>query len=473
MDGLSDVHAPFLKSEGFKEKDRKKICCNQHVLINLPSEGIKIVELILGKTVNLGKFGAFNSDEIFGYPFGQAFEVLEEGKVRPIKSVRGTGDEHDNSDDDDASKQEFAKAFSMYSQDNQQIADIGSKIQKLTAEDIDKLKKSGTSSDVGQKIIEQIITGHGGFDKKTIFSQQKYLRRKQKKFLRRFQVENLGTSQLLKYYIEKDASKVRDISEESLGLLLSYANVRPGGNYILLDDTGGVILYALMERMAGQGSILCINENEHPNHSVLRYSDYSEELYERQVKNANWLQFTEPESVKVPWTEVTESELEHMKTLKRAQYFKREKRAKSTNEAIALIEKGNFDAFISVSSLHIPSILPYVLPKIGGSRPIVIYSPYKELLMEIQNCLIADRKVLGPCILETRMRPYQSLLGRMHPVMTMRGYGGYIVWGTRVFPKEAGIQAAGKGAKRSKRVNYDGDDVMNNEDQVEQVPEQK
>lgn len=473
MDGGIDANAPSMKGESLNVKDRKKICCNQHVLISLPSEGIKIVELTLGKTINLGKFGAFNADEIFGYPFGQAFEVLEEGKVRPIKSVRDTGDGDDNSDDDDVSKQEFAKAFSMYSQDNQQIVDMGSKVQKLTAEDVDKLKKSGTSSDVGQKVIEQIIAGHGGFDKKTIFSQQKYLRRKQRKFLRRFQVEYLGASQLLKYYIEKDALKVRDISEESLGLLLSYANVRPGGNYILLDDTGGVILYALMERMAGQGTILCINENEHPNHSVLRYSDYSEELYEKHVKNANWLQFTEPESEKVHWTEAAEPELECMKGLKRAQYFKREKRAKSINEAIALIEKGNFDAFISVSSLHIPSIIPYVLPKIGGSKPIAIYSPFKELLMEIQNCLIADRRVLSPCIFETRMRPYQSILGRMHPVMTMRGYGGYIVWGTRVLPKDGGIQAAGKGAKKSKSINYDGGNVISNEKAVKQVAKQE
>ena len=31
-------------------------------------------------------------------------------------------------------------------------------------------------------IIEKMIAGHEGFDKKTIFSQQKYLKRKQQKF---------------------------------------------------------------------------------------------------------------------------------------------------------------------------------------------------------------------------------------------------------------------------------------------------
>ena len=98
-------------------------------------------------------------------------------------------------------------------------------------------------------IIEKMIAGHEGFDKKTIFSQQKYLKRKQQKFLRRFTVDYLGGSELLQYYIEKDLNRVLDLSVETLGLMLTYSNVRPGGKYLIIDETGGVLTYAMMERM--------------------------------------------------------------------------------------------------------------------------------------------------------------------------------------------------------------------------------
>ena len=99
------------------------------------------------------------------------------------------------------------------------------------------------------------------------------------------------------------------------------------------------------------------------------------------------------------------------------------------NEVIQLVEEGNFDAFISVSTLNMSEVLEYVLPKIGGSRPIVVYNQFKESLLEVQQALSGDKRVLAPSIYETRVRPYQTIPGRMHPVMTNRGGGGYILWG--------------------------------------------
>ena len=112
--------------------------------------------------------------------------------------------------------------------------------------------------------------------------------------------------------------------------------------------------------------------------------------------------------------------------------------------------EGNFDGFISVSTLNMPTLLPEIIPTIGGSRPVVIYSQFKEALLETQHHMSTDKRVLAPSIMETRVRPHQTIPGRMHPVMCMRGFGGYILWGTRVFPRESGITAVGKGSGKSK-----------------------
>ncbi|QRG39709.1 hypothetical protein FDK38_004162 [Candidozyma auris] len=431
-------------------KSRTTISAGQHVLIRLPSEGLRIVLLREDGTVSLGKFGAFKVSSILGHPLGTTFEINEDQIASPIKSLTSVEDkvEVENEQDEETEKEALIKYFEKSAESNQDIINVGSKIQKLDNKQIDELKKSGASSEIGQKIIEQIIAGHAAFDKKTVFSQQKYLRRKQMKFLRRFQVEYLGSSQLLQYFIEKDMQKVLDMSEETLGLLLSYANVRPGGRYLVLDDTSGVIIYAMMERMQGKGQIMLVHENEHPNLAALRYSDYPEELQEQMITPISWLQFIEPEDEKIVWEDLSQEEIDELKPNKKLQYHRRSKKAKEINDALDSVIRGNFDALISCTTLSIPSFLPHVIERVGGSRPLVFYSTFKELLLEAQHELTKDKRVLAPSIFETRARIYQTIQGRLHPLMTSRGYGGYVLWATRVIPAGGHIQAVGKGSRK-------------------------
>lgn len=430
-------------------KSRTTIQANQHAFITLPSEGVKIAYLRDDGCISLGKFGSFKVATILGHPYGTTFEITDDQVAVPIKSMTHTEENIlENEMDEDLTRAQVTKYFEVSAESNQDIINIGSSIQKLDNKQIDELKKLGASSEIGQKIIDNIIAGHGGFDKKTLFSQQKYLRRKQQKFLRRFQVDYVGLSQLLQYYIEKDLQKVLDMSEETLGLLLSHANIRPGGNYLVVDDTAGVVVYAMLERMQGQGSIMLVHENEHANLAALRHLDYSEEFQQKMIKTVSWLQFIEPENEKIVWQELSQEEIDAMKPNKQLQYHRRLKRAAEINDAIDTIERGNFDALVAVSTLNIPSFLEYVVPRVGGSRPLVFYSQFKEMLLETQHELAKDKRVLAPSIFETRARIYQTIKGRLHPLMTSRGYGGYVLSGTRVFPAGGHIQAVGKGSRK-------------------------
>lgn len=432
-------------------KSRTTISLNQHALIVLPSEGMKIIFLKPDGIISLGKFGSFRVNSIIGFPFGTSFEIIEDLNVRRIKSISSdTEDANFSNDNDEITADDLTSAFSQSSESNQNIINIGSKIQKLSAAEVEDLKKAGATGDVGQKIIQKMIAGHEGFDKKTVYSQLKYLKRKQQKFHRRFRIEYLGSSQLLQYYAEKNPRKVLDLSEESLGLILNYANVRKGGKYLLADETGGLLLYAILERIGEEGLVVSIHENEHPNHIELRYSDYTEDYKSKVIKSINWLQFLEPENEKISWLDEPEEVVNEMRINKREQYNRRKSKAKSINDVIDLVLQGNFDGFISVSTLYMPTLLPHIVPKIGGSRPIVVYDQFKEPLVELQHSLENDKRVLAPTILESKVRPYQTISGRLHPIMSMRGYGGYIMWGTRVFPKDSGITAVGRGMSKSR-----------------------
>ncbi|CAH6720406.1 tRNA (adenine(58)-N(1))-methyltransferase non-catalytic subunit Trm6p [[Candida] jaroonii] len=431
-------------------KNKKIITENQHALIRLPSDGMKIIDLKTDGKISLGKFGNFEVKDIVGYCFGQSFEILNDGTVVPIKSMSEQVN-IEQPEDEELDRDILTKIFSNSAENNQNIINIGSKIQKLTHEDINELKESGASSNIGQLIISKMIEGHEGFDKKTIHSQQKYLKRKQAKFLRRFTVEYLNSAQLMNYYMEKDLNRLLDMSQETLGLMLNYSNVRPGGKYLLVDETGGLILYAMLEKMGFEGEVLLVHENEHPNYSMLKHCDIPEDVLDKSVKFINWLQILEPSNERIDFEVLSDEQISGLRGGKRAQYFRRLKRANDINHVIDSIETGNFDGFISVTTLDATTFLPYVIPLVGGSRPICIYSQFKETLMEIQHGLMNDKRILAPSIYETRVTPFQTIPGRLHPVMTMRGFGGFVLTGTKVIPQENGIQAVGRGLSKRRR----------------------
>lgn len=137
-----------------------------------------------------------------------------------------------------------------------------------------------------------------------------------------------------------------------------------------------------------------------------------------------------------------------MRPHQRGQYFRRKKRQDDFVYARTLIDTASFDGCIISTDLEVPQVLEHVVPCLRGSAPVVVYAPHKELLTPAVQILQRDTRVLAPSLMETRVRKYQTLPGRMHPVMTMRGGGGYILWGTRVQPTTVDAIGANRGKKR-------------------------
>ncbi|ODV94203.1 hypothetical protein PACTADRAFT_44898 [Pachysolen tannophilus NRRL Y-2460] len=432
-------------------KETGVITVGQYVLIKLPSKGLKIVETRSDGVINLGKFGSFEVNGILGFPFGQSFEISADKKVSPVKSLVFELEEEELENMDQETSRESTPILELMknsSETNRDIIDIGSKIQGITSEEIELFKKQ--NNDNGEILISKIIESHKGFNKKTKYSQEKYITRKQQKFMKKFTVEYLSSSNLLKYYEEKDLSKILNLSEETLGLMLNLLDIRPGGKYFVVDETGGLILYAMMERMKGEGLIVVGHENEHPNFNLLQYSNYTESAINSMIKPINWLQFFEPENEKLIFNEQTKEAIEELRPQKKLQYYRRQKRIIEINKTIDFVtgKDSQFDGLLYCSTIYPTTLIPNIITKIKGSRPIVVYNQYKEILVELQHLLSKNLNVLAPSIMETRARPYQTIPGRIHPLMSMRGGGGYLLWGTRVYPKEGGVIAVGRGFVR-------------------------
>lgn len=132
--------------------------------------------------------------------------------------------------------------------------------QTLTTEEIEELKKKGAGA--GREIVAKLLLRHTAIEEKTAYSLAKYKLLKEKKYVRRFTVLPLDVPMMAQWMLEdKDASKIMEMRQESLALVGCWADVHfgglpvegvttpHGGRWLAVDDTGGLLVAAMAERM--------------------------------------------------------------------------------------------------------------------------------------------------------------------------------------------------------------------------------
>lgn len=440
----------------------RNITVDDYAILRLPSGARKMIQLRIEGVINMGKFGTFNVEDVLGYPYGQAFEIENENKVKPIESL--------DMGITDLAKLDSDDLISGSSKDNRLLVDQGN-VQKLTVEEIEEMKNKIGGNEVAREIIQTMIKNHGSFDKKTAYSQEKYLDRKHKKFLRRFSINYLTSNEMLDYlYFEKEPFRILNLSLEMLGLMMSYGNVMPGGNYLVVDETGGLIVYAMLERMGNRGTITLLHENDQPSIHVLNKTRYAKEIStspESMVQCINVLQFLEPETERPDFKPLDEEEYKKLPETMRTQYDRKLKRFQITNKVLDRVIQNDFESLIYVSTLNPTTFVPRIIPRLRGSSPLVIYNQYKEALIELNHIFLREKGILLPNIHHSVVRRYQTVPGKIHPLMTSRSDGGYILTGLKVFPIQ-NVVAVGRGTKkrRTTKVNDNNENSISEKAEV-------
>ena len=420
--------------------------------------------------------------------------------------------------------------------------------QKLTMDEIEELKTQATSA--GKDIIARLLSSHSAIDQKTTFSLAKYTLRKTRKYLRRFTVLPLDVPTLAHWLMtEKEPSKILELREEMLALIESWANIhytqpdpvglsRPeggmigGGRWLVVDETGGLLVAALADRLgilyldlqetatqkltvlpededpassaidasvthataaaehdhhhppgmaARHNTLTVLHAHAQPNLAVLKYFLFDSSnpspkhpLYTH-LKSLSWLQLLSP-SEDAGYTEpevMADDVLATWKSGKRGTYYRKRRRWERIRSVVDETRQGGFDGLIIASMMNPSTILQHALPLLRGGAPITIYSPYIEPLAELADLYSTARRaafltsavdpadlptedfplnpalLLSPTVQTAKLRRWQCLPGRTHPLMTARGGAeGYLFTGTRVIPVEGKVEARGKFKKR-------------------------
>ncbi|KAK5056830.1 hypothetical protein LTR84_012362 [Exophiala bonariae] len=535
----------------------------QYVALRLPSDAVRVEQILPNTIINLGKYGSFHTNQILGRPYHVTFEILDRSEGREGRELRivPAAELHavalvEQAEIDEASTPTVANGetgSSTPAKSNVNIHDIRTN-QKLTMSEIEALKQEELGS--GRDLIEKIMQSHSTLDQKTAFSLAKYSLRKHKKYMKWFTPLPLDIPTLTDWLMEdRDPSKIMEMRNESLGLIGCWANIHfdgydanalpqmdPTCRYLVVDDTGGLVVAAMAERMgilhqtslekdpdqsaedspddeaeahegssphksakpqkptpmsAKSNSITLIHANQQPNLGLLRYFNYdantptqSHPLYTC-LKTVSWLQLVDPES-DMTYQEpeiMTAEELTKAKSNKRATYFRKRRRWERTKSVVDETRAGGFNGLVVATSTDPVSILSHLVPLLAGGSQIVVYSPHVEPLAELSDYYSTSRRtaflnapaedrtvpskdfpldptlVLPPMVQTSRVRKWQVLPGRTHPLMTGRGGAeGYVFTATRVLPLEGKVEARGRPPRNGKRQKVQESDTPQAED---------
>lgn len=80
--------------------------------------------------------------------------------------------------------------------------------------------------------------------------------------------------------------------EDTMSQLLNLSNVRPDGRYLVVDDTGGLVTAAILDRIGCQGRIMTfVDADSPPGWGVLSTMNFSQD----ELACVKWLSWHEAE----------------------------------------------------------------------------------------------------------------------------------------------------------------------------------
>ncbi|KAK0609924.1 Gcd10p family-domain-containing protein [Bombardia bombarda] len=271
------------------------------VAIKLPSGNTRVIQALPNTTISLGKYGSFPANLIIERPFHLTYELQDKRadetysrlRVVPTSELYAEvfADEESPTCSTPAAGlneavitpaegEEFSvveiESGKVVARSNREVIDENAR-QTMTQDEIEVLKKLGNNA--GKEVITQLILSHTAIDQKTSFSLAKYKLLKEKKYMRRFQVLPVDVANFSNYQLEeRDATKILDMRGEMMGLVGCWGNVHFGGEdvylddpqatteqgheactpvqedllkgrWLVVDDTGGILVAAMAERM--------------------------------------------------------------------------------------------------------------------------------------------------------------------------------------------------------------------------------
>ncbi|GAB0096433.1 tRNA (adenine(58)-N(1))-methyltransferase non-catalytic subunit TRM6 [Sergentomyia squamirostris] len=317
-------------------------------------------------------------------------------------------------------------AIDKSGKDNRNIHDDG-RSQTLTEDEIKNLRETCETS---TEIVEQLVDNSKTFAAKTEYAQEKYLRRKEKKYYEYVQIRKPSLRLIFDIYFRQDPDKLLNMRMDTLSQIIGYSGVCSSGNYMIYESgTNGICLAAFLNSTgdAGDAHIIYIHQGNTAHKQAVLAMNFTE-VYGEKYTPVNIYSVLRHFYQK--HTHEEENVEPQAKKFKGAdQEVDDKKKWEMENAKACAIMKDKVDALVIVSRQHPTAIFQELHQFLRPGRPFVIYNPYREILVEAFNDLKTNQPVLGLRLYSTFLRTYQVLADRTHPDVSMSGNSGYLLCG--------------------------------------------
>jgi tRNA (adenine-N(1)-)-methyltransferase non-catalytic subunit len=328
---------------------------------------------------------------------------------------------------------------------------------QIQQDEILAMKQAGKA---GKEIIDLLTNSSATFQNKTEFSQEKYKKRKAKKYVHLSCAKRPTTATLCDMYFNKQPSRIGYLRPDALGILLHMANVGPGSKILVLENCGGMITGAVAERMGGYGSVCATYVEPHPRGiEIASYFNFTPEIT-KSISRASLLgllktrkEQLEKKAEEVPVddeslgtaaaTDVVDNTTSNVEEEATENNNTEENKTEdadgadgaggasgTVNSSKAPIASPPFSGCILCTpTLHPTTVLKALFPLLAPSASFAVWSQHLQPLAEAMNDLRHSGSAVGLLVQETWYRKQQVLPKRTHPTMNMNHGGGYLLSG--------------------------------------------
>ncbi|KAJ3225762.1 tRNA (adenine(58)-N(1))-methyltransferase non-catalytic subunit trm6 [Clydaea vesicula] len=336
---------------------------NDWVILELPSNNRKLYQAKENINVNIGKFGQFNSSEIIGKYYECYYEIVDGRELKRLE-------------------QSF--------------------IAGLLAERLDETEDLNTNRNIYDDSNNQTLK----YDE-----------------IEKMKVESLkGTMN------SENPAKILDFRFDTLFQLISLANLRAtsGAKYLVVDDSQGLVVGAMLERTNGISHILGLHEKENHAYEILKTMNFEQKVLDS-VLLLPWKNIKEEIRFE---KEENSARKELDATISSQRENRRNARLNKLSAAKKFLNEGEYHSLIIATYFSVQPILQTLTQYLAGSATVAIYSNHKEHLLECYNFLRNSKEFQNVELIESFLRDYQVPVegsSGTHPKMTVLGGGGFIL----------------------------------------------
>ena len=272
--------------------------------------------------------------------------------------------------------------------------------QKLTDDEIKDLKEKTKNKD---ELIKTILENNTSMEKRTIFSQEKIIKKKTKKYKNLIWITSTSLFNIIETFFIIEPKIINYLRMDTISTMLINTNFMEGKT-LIFEETNNILTQAYCMRTPYNGKVISLFKEKICN------------------KNLNIFNLTRKQKSLISYMNINcflnkKSFGYDIFTQKFQNYF--------SNLVICL-----------KMDIEIPIYFFNLLPFLKYSGNIIIFGKDKEILINIDKILNENKLGIDTKIIETITREYQILELRTHPMMNNKGYSGYVLVSYKTVPLE-------------------------------------